>query len=71
MGDGKDAKAVGTPRRTWDIARLANGASLSGSGYQCGVKETTRVLGHALCVKAPELPKAVGTFLERERQTQR
>ena len=59
----KDAKAACAALEQWDIVRLANGASLSGSGYQCGVKENdTRKLGHALCVKAPELPKAVGTF---------
>ena len=59
----KDAKAACAALAEWDIARLTNGASLSGNGYQCGVKENdTRKLGHALCVKAPELPKAVGTF---------
>lgn len=60
----KDAKAACAALAEWDIARLANGASLSGSGYQCGVKESdTRKLGHALCAKAPELSKAVGTFI--------
>lgn len=59
----KDAEAACAVLAPWDIVRLANGASLSGNGYQCGVKENdTGKLGHALCVKAPELPNAVGTF---------
>lgn len=37
----------------WGIARLAGGASLSGAGYMCQIKETDREsLGHALCAKA-------------------
>jgi hypothetical protein len=47
----------------WDIARLSDGGALGGSGYKCEVvdkKDDT--LGHSLCIKAPELSQAVGTF---------
>lgn len=58
-----DAKAACGALAEWDIARLANGASLSGPGYKCEEKDSDqRKLGHALCVKAPELPNAVGTY---------
>jgi hypothetical protein len=36
---------------TWDIARLAGGGSMDGSGYGCKIRERdTRALGNALCV---------------------
>jgi hypothetical protein len=36
----------------WDIARLGNGASMDGSGYDCKVRsEDDRTLGNALCVR--------------------
>ena len=39
---------------TWDIARLANGASLSGPGYGCEIKrKDDRKLGHSLCKRNP------------------
>ncbi|EAW39366.1 hypothetical protein [Lyngbya sp. PCC 8106] len=35
---------------TWDIARLANGGSMDGSGYNSKIRATDeRTLGHALC----------------------
>ncbi|WP_219988860.1 hypothetical protein [Leucothrix pacifica] len=38
--------------QAWDIARLANGASMDGSGYQCKTRPSdTRQLGHSLCEK--------------------
>ena len=38
--------------QAWDIARLANGGSMDGSGYQCKTRPNdTRQLGHSLCEK--------------------
>ncbi|TSC32763.1 hypothetical protein [Corallococcus sp. Z5C101001] len=34
----------------WDVARLAGGGSMDGSGYGCGIRDwDTRTLGNALC----------------------
>ncbi len=39
---------------TWDIARLSGQSSISGSGYNCEIKNNdTRELGHTLCAPAP------------------
>lgn len=36
--------------QAWDIARLANGGSMDGSGYQCKTRaRDNRQLGHSLC----------------------
>ncbi|HYX37573.1 MAG TPA: hypothetical protein VE954_31105, partial [Oligoflexus sp.] len=35
---------------TWDIVRLADGGSIDGPGYGCGIRDAdTRDLGHSLC----------------------
>jgi len=35
----------------WYIARIGQGGSLSGAGYQCGLKtQDVRSLGHSLCM---------------------
>ncbi|MCV2883315.1 hypothetical protein OE749_01220 [Aestuariibacter sp. AA17] len=40
----------------WDIARLSDNHSISGSGYQCEVVENdSRTLGHAICEPAHEI----------------
>jgi hypothetical protein len=38
--------------KEWDIARLAHGASMDGSGYDCKIRpDDERRLGHSLCVR--------------------
>ena len=38
----------------WSIARLADGASMDGAGYACGVRiRDDRQLGHSLCTTEP------------------
>ncbi len=37
---------------TWEIARLADGGSMDGSGYDCKIRDSdTRELGHSLCIQ--------------------
>ena len=44
--------------QAWDIARLANGGSMDGSGYQCKTRaKDTRQLGHSLCEKKAVVTK--------------
>ncbi len=44
----------------WGIAKLADRASMDGSGYGCKTVQTaTRELGHSLCTPAPASPCAV------------
>jgi hypothetical protein len=46
---------------TWDIARLSDGASISGSGYGCKVRRRdTRDLGHAVCKRAMKFTRGTG-----------
>lgn len=59
----KDAKAACGALGQWDIVRLGLGGSMGGPGYKCKINETDGgKLGHSLCVKAPDLPKAAGTY---------
>lgn len=38
----------------WYVVRLADGASMGGSGYSCGIKDKEpKALGHSLCTAAP------------------
>jgi len=55
-----DPKQYCNQLKTWDIARLANGGSMDGSGYQCKIRASDeRKLGHSLCEKeaAPVVQK--------------
>lgn len=40
----------------WYVARLADGGSMGGSGYSCGIKDKEpNALGHSLCTAAPPM----------------
>ena len=49
----------------WDIARLANGASMDGRGYGCKIRpDDSRTLGNAiLSIKVPHTPPLMDSKL--------
>ena len=56
----KNPKAFCSKLAQWDIARLANGGSMDGAGYQCKYRPSdSRQLGHSLCVKGKKTAVAV------------
>lgn len=55
----KNKELLSRKLNLWDIARLANGGSMDGSGYNLKIREKDeRTLGHCLCKKTePENPE--------------
>lgn len=44
------ARAICSALPDWHIVRLANGGSMDGPGYGCGIRDDDeRGLGHSLC----------------------
>lgn len=52
--------------QAWDIARLAGGGSMDGSGYQCKTRQQdNRQLGHSLCESKPAVSGGTGKSLSQ------
>ncbi len=52
----RDRQTICALLGAWHIARIGQGGSLSGPGYQCGlITDDTRTLGHSLCMPTRDL----------------